>query len=116
MTGDDTIFGFRFGDVSIRFLVSIGDVGGLASLSSIALERGRNGGFPKKVLVLAGLLSALSWNAGGGDMIGVIEGGENDSGIVRGDGVLLFSTKSFVCSDKYSGRCASGNFPGSLLQ
>lgn len=67
----------------------MGDVGGLASLSSIAFERGRKGALPKKVLVLTGLLSFLSWNAGGGDMIGVTDGGENDS-VTLGDGVLAF--------------------------
>lgn len=88
---------FRPGDIVLR--VSTGVVGGLPSLSSMALERGRKGAFPKNVRVLGGLLSALSWNAGGGDMIGVTDGGENDSGIVRpGD---FFSTNPFcVCSDK----------------
>lgn len=95
VTGEITGFGFLATGIVTGdfFMVSVGEAGGLASLSSIALERGKNGVFPKNVLDFDGVLF-LSWNAGGGDMIGVIEGGENDSGIGLGEGVLVLVSKS----------------------
>lgn len=55
-----------------------GDSGGLTSLS-MALERGRNGLFPKKVRFGDDFAEVLSWKAGGGEIMGVCGGGEEES-------------------------------------
>jgi len=71
------------------------------------------------------LPATASWNAGGGDIIGVIDGGEKDSGMLCGDvqALVVMESKSWLCSARKSGRCESnplvkscGHLPGSLLQ
>lgn len=81
MAGFDLGMIGALGAVVTQWLSSLGEQGGLLSLSSIALDRGRNGAFPKNDLVLA----LLSWKAGGGEIIGVTDGGDPGSG--SGDGV-----------------------------
>jgi hypothetical protein len=78
-------------------LTGFGEGGGLISSLSMAFDLGKKGVFPKNVLVLGSVFLFLSWNAGGGEIIGVTGGGEKLSGWGDGD---FFRSNSRPCRDR----------------